>query len=158
MEQIPGNSEKTWERGIGSGQCFSEHDTNKKEHTYTLNQEKEEGTEVKPEYVLVSPQGIVKSQGRGNKRTVTSVTGKRAECIAIGKKMRNLMQAADIGIVYNGMGIIKMEGILKMIGIGKPYSQKEKDTEEDKLSFAFHGSKFTIFATLYGIIRQKRRW
>jgi hypothetical protein len=67
---------------------------------------------------------IVYGKRRGCKRTVALIHGIGAECLRIRKEKRDIFNIANEGVVNNGMRIVKMKGIVEMVGIGQNQRQE----------------------------------
>jgi hypothetical protein len=64
---------------------------------------------------------IVQRQGGGDEGPVGPVGRQNAESGGIRKEARQVVQAAYRWIVYDGVGIVEVEGILKVVGINKTH-------------------------------------
>ena len=48
------------------------------------------------------------------------------------------MNIPDVGIVNNGVCVVKAETICEMIGIGQTYYQEKKTSQEEETLFIIH--------------------
>ena len=58
-------------------------------------------------------------------------------CLCVFEKKRYVSDVLNIYIIHYSRVVIKMEGIIKMIGIGEPKHCDTKNTEDNEKGFMF---------------------
>ena len=77
---------------------------------------------IKSRFESVS-QPVVYREGGGRQGAVGLIGGQGTLGSRAGKKQRNIFDTSDTGVVDDGVIVVKMKGVMKMIGIG---NQKQK--------------------------------
>ena len=93
-------------------------------HDDKLQKKDNERGEVKPEQGIASAERIIQSQRSKDKRAISAVCRKDAEGGCIPKEARHISQAAYVWVIYDGVGIVKVELIVKAIGVNSGYRQQ----------------------------------
>ena len=80
---------------------------------------------------------VIDGKGCRHNRPVGLVGRQRAERRAIFKKKGDIADISNVGVFNDDMGIVKMEAVPEMIGIGKegPDQQNEGKNEETRLAY-----------------------
>jgi hypothetical protein len=89
---------------------------------------------------------VVYGKRSGCKGTVVLIHGIGAECPRIRKEKGDIFNIANEGVVNNGMRIVKMKGIVEMVGISQNQRYEKCDAENYKYKVAF----FHPFNATYG--------
>ena len=80
---------------------------------------------------------IVDRQGCGGYRAVGLVLRQDAAGAAILKKLRDIVNIPDIGVAVDGVTIVEMEAIIKMVGVNQGDNQQD-DASIKQQGISFH--------------------
>ena len=129
MQSVPGHREKSDApigiRGFAGGAGRVQDRDEKGVHGGQLQQEDDECGEMKPERGVAMAESVVQRQRSGDHGPISAVGRKHAEGGGVGKEARQVAQTSDIGIVDDGMGIVEVKRIVKMIGVGGAHGQQK---------------------------------
>jgi len=91
---------------------------------------------MKIERIKAFAQPVIDGKGCRHDGPIGLVARQRAECRAIFKKKGNIVNISNVDVFDDDMGIVKMETVPEMIGIGKegPDQQNEGKNEETRLA------------------------
>ena len=87
--------------------------------------------------VVTIAQPIVNGQRSSGYRAVSLVLRQDAAGAAIFKKLRDVMNIPDIGIAVDGVTIVEMEAIVKMVRINQGDNQQD-DASIKQQGISFH--------------------
>lgn len=80
---------------------------------------------------------IVNGQRSGSYRAVSLVLRQDAAGAAILKKLRDIVNIPDIGVAVDGVTIVEMEAIIKMVGVNQGDNQQD-DASIKQQGISFH--------------------
>ena len=100
-----------------------------KEHQDQLHGEPEERGEVEKERHIPFPQAVIDGQRGRHDRAIHLACRVHAEVGRIGEKARHIAQIPDEAVLDDGMGIVKVESVLKVVGVGRQDHQRKPQTE-----------------------------
>jgi hypothetical protein len=123
---------------IGDRKYFQEHD----KHQYPLENKNDKHRQMKIKWLISTGYPIIHSGAGRNYRTVSQVVGHGTKSTNIGKEFGEVSQVPDINIIADGVRIIKMEAVIKVIGISNQQSKKQNCSNNQRnKSFFFHKQK-----------------
>ena len=93
---------------------------------------------MKIERIKVFAQPVIDGKGCGHDGPIGLVARQRAERRAIFKKKGNIADISNVDVFDDDMGIVKMEAVPEMIGIGNegPNQQNEGKNEENSVGLS----------------------
>ena len=77
-----------------------------------------ENREMKPEWPQSAGELVVDSEQRRYERSIGLIAGQRTESGRVLKEERNISQFADGQVVFDGVGIVEVKTVLKMVCVG----------------------------------------
>ena len=80
---------------------------------------------------------IIEGKGSGNKGAITLILGQGTEGLGGLEKRGDTVEMPDVRIGFDGVGIIEMEGVVPMIGIGNEDHRKGKDAKRKQKEILF---------------------
>ena len=92
---------------------------------------------MEEKWVVTIAQPIVDRQGCGGNRAVSLVLRQDAAGAAILKKLRDIVNIPDIGVAVDGVTIVEMEAIVKMVGVNQGDNQQD-DASIKQQGISFH--------------------
>jgi hypothetical protein len=137
MKHIPGYSSQGDKPGRICRDFAMQQSAVEDHHGKNLQQEEKEGSEMKPESVVdASLQCVVYGQACGEQGAIALVGRKTAEGGSVGKKAGNIAQFSDKEIVFDGVAVVEMKGIVKMIAVGcNDCSSEQKEEQQFNMEF-----------------------
>ena len=82
---------------------------------------------MKKERIIAFPQPVIDGQRGGCYRAVCLVLRQYAAGGTVLEKSWDVFKVPDIGVIINGMIIVEMKAVVKMVGINRRYSSQYKD-------------------------------
>lgn len=82
---------------------------------------------MKKERIVAIPKPIINCERGGGYRPVRLILRQNTAGAAVFKEMRNVFDVPDVGIVIDGMAVVKMKAIVKVVGIHRRNSSENKN-------------------------------
>ena len=80
---------------------------------------------MKPYRVIIACKPVINGKAGNNNGPVSLVLRQYTTGTAISKKPGDIFQRADVGIVDDGVKIVKMKSVVKMIGVNEQGNQHQ---------------------------------
>jgi hypothetical protein len=157
MQTVPGDGEdssKGRELAVRAWPCSTQHMPEEPEHRHQLQQEDQQRAQVKPEGNVAVAQCIVDRQRKRDEGSIRAVGRKDAEGRSIGEEARQVAEAADGGVVGDGVEVVEVEAILQRVGVGRAHGRQGDDERRGRLERAGlrawlpHGVSWDMIASL----------
>ena len=81
---------------------------------------------MKVEWLQSAAEPIIEGQRKRDQRAVGSVRGENAESCRIGEEQFRVVQAADIGVVVDGVKVVEVKPVLEVIGVGERHGRQHQ--------------------------------
>jgi hypothetical protein len=131
VKQIPCDSEKSGMSIPGVLMGNTEYPEVKAKHQNSLQEEQNEGGKVEIKGVVNAfAQPVIQGKRRHNHRPVGLVGRERTECGRALEKYGYIADIPYVDVIDDRMGIVKMEAVVKMIGIRKEDRDQENHSED----------------------------
>jgi hypothetical protein len=88
-------------------------------------EEEEEGEEVEVDGNVVVAEGVIEGEGGGDDGAVGAVGGEDAEGGGVGEEVGNVREAADGGVVDDGVEVVEVEAVVEGVGVGEAKREKQ---------------------------------
>ena len=125
MQQVPGSGKESDKPVPLMLVHLVEHLEIQKVHKRPLHHEKNKGRQMKIKRVESPAKPIVDGGRCRHDRAVCLIGGKGCGSRAVQEKGWDVADIPDVNIVDYGMGIVKVEAILKMIRVGHDYGERQ---------------------------------
>ncbi len=89
-------------------------------------EEEKEGVGVEPEREIAVAEGVVEGERGGDDGAVGAVGWEDAEGGGVGEERGDVVEAADGGVVDDGVEVVEVEAVVEGVGVGEGDGEQEK--------------------------------
>jgi hypothetical protein len=94
--------------------------------------------------IYLGGEPIIYRQRGGNQGAITLILGQGTEGLGGLEKCGDTVEMPDVRIGFDGVGIVEMEGVVPMIGIGNEDHRKGKDAKRKQKEILFFVHKIIL--------------